>query len=102
MLSRSFGRSRRSSGSSRDSLRTTEGSARADLAAEWLRGPAALMQLSRAEARQVVSCMLPMRIPAGNTFIRQGDQQSTGFMPLVPDGEVTVDTIVVGRTQRWW
>lgn len=43
--------------------------------------------------------MLPMRIPAGNTFIRQGDRQSTGFMLLVPDGEVTVDTIVVGRTQ---
>eukprot|EP01137_Pigoraptor_chileana_P008276 Opistho-2@54873 len=43
--------------------------------------------------------MLPMRIPEGNTFIRQGDRQSTDFMVLVLEGEVTVDTIVVSRTQ---
>lgn len=94
-----FGRSARLTEAQRDRLQALEGSESAELAAELLRGPAALMQLSRDEARQVVSYMLPMRIPEGNTFIRQGDRQSTDFMVLVLEGDVTVDTIVVSRTQ---
>ncbi len=99
MISRFFGRRPRLTEAQRDRLQALEGSDSAELAAELLRGPTALLQLSREEARQVVSYMLPMRIPEGNTFIRQGDRQSTDFMLLVLDGEVTVDTIVVSRTQ---
>lgn len=99
MISRFFGRRPRLTEAQRGRLQALEGSDSAELAAELLRGPSALLQLSREEARQVVSYMLPMRIPEGNTFIRQGDRQSTDFMLLVLDGEVTVDTIVVSRTQ---
>lgn len=94
-----FGRKPRLTDAQRGRLQALEGSDSAELAAELLRGPAALMQLTLAEARQVVSYMLPMRIPEGNTFIRQGDRQSTDFMVLVLEGDVTVDTIVVSRTQ---
>lgn len=99
MISRFFGRRPRLTEAQRGRLQALEGSDSAELAAELLRGPTALLQLSREEARQVVSYMLPMRIPEGNTFIRQGDRQSTDFMLLILDGEVTVDTIVVSRTQ---
>lgn len=94
-----FGRKPRLTDAQRGRLQALEGSDSAELAAELLRGPAALMQLTLEEARQVVSYMLPMRIPEGNTFIRQGDRQSTDFMVLVLEGDVTVDTIVVSRTQ---
>jgi CRP/FNR family cyclic AMP-dependent transcriptional regulator len=75
------------------------GSSAAGVAATMLRAPTALMQLSEREAREVVSCMQPRRIRAGTTFIREGDAQATGFMLLVLDGEVTVETIVVSRTE---
>lgn len=94
-----FGRKPRLTEAQRGRLQALEGSDSAELAAELLRGPTALLQLTLPEARQVVSYMLPMRIPEGNTFIRQGDRQSTDFMVLVLEGEVTVDTIVVSRTQ---
>lgn len=94
-----FGRGSRLTEAQRDRLQALEGSESAELAAELLRGPTALMQLTLDEARQVVSYMLPMRIPEGNTFIRQGDRHSTDFMVLVLEGDVTVDTIVVSRTQ---
>lgn len=80
-------------------LRAIEGSASADLAAEMLCASTALMQLTHDEARTVVSYMRPRRIPEGTTFIREGDTQDTGFMLLVLDGEVTIETIVVSRTQ---
>lgn len=94
-----FGRKSRWTDAQRGRLQALAGSDSAELAAELLRGPAALMQLSLEEARQVVSYMLPMHIPEGNTFIRQGDRQSTDFMVLVLEGDVTVDAIVVSRTQ---
>jgi len=75
------------------------GSASAALACELLRAPGALMQLTPDEAHTVVSYMLPMRIPAGNTFIHQGEQNATDFMLLVLDGEVLVETVVVSRTE---
>jgi CRP/FNR family cyclic AMP-dependent transcriptional regulator len=80
-------------------LRRIEGSSAADLAAEMLCAPTALMQLSRDEARAVVAYMAPHRIAEGTTFIREGDTEDTGFMLLVLDGEVMVETIVVSRTQ---
>jgi CRP-like cAMP-binding protein len=41
--------------------------------------------------------MQPKRIEEGVTFIKEGDTRNTGFMLLVLDGEVTVETIVVSR-----
>ncbi|RYG13093.1 MAG: cyclic nucleotide-binding domain-containing protein [Burkholderiales bacterium] len=80
-------------------LRSIEGSAAADLAAELLCAPSALLQLNHEEARKVVSYMRPHRIAEGMTFIREGDTEHTHFMLLVLDGQVTVETIVVSRTQ---
>lgn len=79
-------------------LLTIAGSSSADLAAEMLSAPSALMQLSHEEARAVVAYMLPHKIPEGTTFIREGDTAETDFMILVLDGEVMVETIVVSRT----
>lgn len=82
----------------RGRLLAMEGSASAELAADLLRAPTALMQLTPTEARIVVSYMLPMHIAEGNTFIRQGDSGSTDYMLLVLEGDVTVEAIVVSRT----
>lgn len=75
------------------------GSSSAELAASMLVAPTALMQLSPEEARTVVNYMQPHKIPEGITFIREGDTEKTDFMLLVLDGEVTVESIVVSRTQ---
>ncbi|MBU6503019.1 MAG: cyclic nucleotide-binding domain-containing protein [Burkholderiaceae bacterium] len=80
-------------------LREMAGSTSADKAAAMLIGPAALMQLSQDDARIVVSYMRPHRIPQGTTFIREGDADKTDFMLLILDGEVTVETIVVSRSE---
>jgi CRP/FNR family transcriptional regulator, cyclic AMP receptor protein len=71
----------------------------AELAAQLLRTPSALMQLSAIEARTVVNYMMPLTIDEGVTFIKQGDQENTHFMVLVLDGEVMVESIVVSRTE---
>lgn len=67
------------------------------LAAEMLITPTALMDLSLEEAKVVVHYMCPQFIPEGTMFIREGDEEDTGFMVLVLDGEVTVENIVVSR-----
>lgn len=74
-----------------------EGSSR-DYAARLLTAPAALMQLSLIEAKIVVSYMRPERVDAGQTFITEGDADNTGFMVLLLDGEVLVESITVSRT----
>lgn len=80
-------------------MRTIKGSSSADRAAAMLSAPSALLQLSHREARTVVAYMRPHRIPEGSTFIHEGDTDSTDFMLLLLDGEVTIETIVVSRTQ---
>ncbi len=70
-----------------------------ELAAELLIAPSALMQLSMTEAKIVVSYMRPERVPAGETFITEGDAVNTGFMVLLIDGEVLVENITVSRTR---
>lgn len=77
----------------------TEGSEAADLAAEMLLAPTALMQLSMPEARMVVRYMQPQIIAKGTMFIREGDARDTGFLMLLLDGEVTVETLVVSRVE---
>ena len=68
------------------------------MAADMLRAPSALMQLTKDEARVVVRYMRPRKIAEGTVFIREGDTLETGFMALILEGEVTVESIVVSRT----
>ena len=67
------------------------------LAAEMLTEPSALMQLSLEEAYVVARYMQPMQVAQGTVFIREGERHNTGFMVLVLEGEVTVESIVVSR-----
>lgn len=76
----------------------TEGSEAADLAARLLMTPTALMPLTMPEARIAVRYMQPQIVSKGSVFIREGDARDTGFLMLLLDGEVTVETRVVGRT----
>lgn len=102
MLGRIFGRKPVDAGDSRvpeQRMRKIAGSSSADLAAEMLSAPSALLQLDHQEARTVVAYMRPRRIPEGTTFIREGDTDDTDFMLLLVDGEVTIESIVVSRTQ---
>ena len=77
----------------------TEGSEAAELAAEMLMAPTALMQLTMPEARLVVRYMRPKIVAKGTVFIREGDARDTGFLMLLLDGEVTVETMVVSRAE---
>jgi CRP/FNR family transcriptional regulator, cyclic AMP receptor protein len=102
MFDRIFGKKNEDAADSRvprQRMRKIEGSSAADLAAKMLTAPSALMQLDHEEARRVVAYMRPHKIAEGTTFIREGDRDETDFMLLVLDGEVTVETIVVSRTQ---
>lgn len=74
-----------------------DGSSSAHRAASLLRAPTALMQLSEAEALTVVGFMRPRIFSSGTRIIRQGDASDTGFMVLVMEGEITVETIVASR-----
>ena len=67
-------------------------------AARLLAAPAALVQLSLTEAKIVVSYMRPEMVPAGVTFITEGDTENNGFMVLLLEGEVVVESITVSRT----
>ncbi|MEO6319956.1 MAG: cyclic nucleotide-binding domain-containing protein [Polaromonas sp.] len=77
----------------------TEGSTSADLAAELLIAPTALIPLTLPEARVVVRYMQPQLVEKGTIFIREGDARDTGFMMLLLDGEVTIETLVVSRIE---
>jgi CRP/FNR family transcriptional regulator, cyclic AMP receptor protein len=81
-----------------DRMRKTEGSDSAELAAELLAAPDAMMRLSLDEARMVVSFMEPRKFSEGTVFIQEGDKNNTDYMVLVLEGEVTVESIVVSRT----
>ena len=81
----------------KDRMRAVEGSSTAELAANLLIAPTALMQLTPDEALIVVSYMIPRKIPEGTTFITEGDKLDTGYMVLLLEGEVTVENIVVSR-----
>ena len=69
-----------------------------EVAAHLLIAPSALVQLSLTEAKIVVSYMRPETVPAGETFITEGDVVNNGFMVLLLDGEVLVENITVSRT----
>jgi CRP-like cAMP-binding protein len=68
-------------------------------AAELLMAPSALMHLTMDEARVVVGYMRPQFIPNNTTFIREGDAADEGFMALLLEGEVVVESVTVSRTE---
>ncbi len=82
---------------SKERMRAVTGSSTAELAAQLLIAPTALMQLSAQEALTIVSYMMPRKIPTGTTFIKEGDTSDTGYMVLLLEGEVTVENIIVSR-----
>jgi CRP-like cAMP-binding protein len=76
----------------------TEGTG-AENAARLLCAPGGLMKLTLEEARVVVRYMTPRFIPAGTTFIKEGDAGDGGFMALLIQGDVVVEQITVKRTE---
>jgi CRP/FNR family transcriptional regulator, cyclic AMP receptor protein len=69
----------------------------AALAAHLLTMPSALAELSAQDAEFVIGYTLLRRFAAGTTVIVQGDRDRTGFMLLVLEGDVSVETVVVSR-----
>jgi CRP/FNR family transcriptional regulator, cyclic AMP receptor protein len=57
------------------------------------------MQLTLEEAMIVVSYMSPRKIARGTKFIREGDKTDTAYMVLLLEGEVTVESITVSRSE---
>jgi len=76
----------------------TEGTG-AENAARLLCAPGGLVRLTLEEARVVVRYMTPRFIPAGTTFIQEGDAGDGGFMALLIQGAVVVEQITVKRTE---
>jgi CRP/FNR family transcriptional regulator, cyclic AMP receptor protein len=79
--------------------RAVEGSNSAERAATLLIAPTALMQLTLEDAKIVVSYMSPRKIARGTTFIKEGDKTDTAYMVLLLEGEVTVESITVSRSE---
>ena len=67
------------------------------LAAQLLTMPSALAELNPDEAEFVIGYTQQCQFAAGTTVITQGERDRTGFMFLVLDGDVTVETVVVSR-----
>lgn len=61
--------------------------------------PQHAFSLDAAQAAVVLSYMHPFAIEEGVQFIQEGDAANCDFMALVIDGDVTVETITVSRTQ---
>ncbi|MDZ7938667.1 MAG: cyclic nucleotide-binding domain-containing protein [Rhodoferax sp.] len=70
-----------------------------EAAAELLTAPNALIHLTLEEARVVVGYMTPRFIPAHTTFIKEGDAADEGFMALLLEGEVVVESVTVSSTE---
>ncbi len=73
----------------------------AQRAAQLLRSADALIQLSEDESLTVVGYMQLRQCAEGEAIIRQGASGMSGedgFMVLLIDGEVTVETVTVSRT----
>lgn len=60
-------------------------------AARLLVTPTGLVELSLADAREVVGFMHPKRVKAGTVFIQEGEATDVDDMMLVLEGEVTVE-----------
>ena len=53
--------------------------------------------LAKADGKGGQTIEIPVTMASIPMFIREGDEEDTGFMVLVLDGEVTVENIVVSR-----
>jgi CRP/FNR family cyclic AMP-dependent transcriptional regulator len=69
----------------------------AERAADLLRTPGALLNLTPAEAACVVAQMRLLHVAAGVTLFREGDGQRPDHMLLLLDGEVSIDLAATGR-----
>jgi CRP-like cAMP-binding protein len=69
----------------------------AETAAEMLRATTALMTLTLEQAQIVIKYMQPLIIPEGTVIFQEGDLEDTGYMLLIIDGDVTVETVIVSR-----
>lgn len=69
----------------------------ASLACDLLRKPPALLGLSGADARCVVSAMQLLDYPKGATLLHEHDRTATGYLLLVLSGEVSVETAEFGH-----
>lgn len=65
-------------------------------AAALLRTPTAFAQLAEVDAHCVAAHMQRLAIPAGTTLMHEGDQLRTGYMLLLLQGEVSIETASVG------
>lgn len=63
----------------------------AALAAELIRTPSAIVQMTADEARQVVALMRLVRFPAGAVVLHAGGRVGAGFMLLLLEGQMSVD-----------
>ena len=73
-----------------------EAPALAEAALRMLCVPNTLAAFTDAEARTVVACMRRVSYPEGAIVMREGDQVHTGYMLLLIDGEVAVETAADG------
>lgn len=73
-----------------------EAPALAEAAVRMLCVPSALATFTEAEARTVVACMRRVSYPEGAIVMREGDQVHTGYMLLLLEGEVSVETAADG------
>jgi CRP-like cAMP-binding protein len=71
----------------------------AEKAAQLLIVPTGMAQLTLEDARVVVNYMVPRFFAADTTFIKEGDAGDGGFMYLILEGEVVVESITVSRTE---
>jgi CRP/FNR family transcriptional regulator, cyclic AMP receptor protein len=67
-------------------------------AARLLTMPSALAELTLPEAQAVIGYTRHCRFEAGTTVIAQGEHEATDFMFLVLSGDVTIENIVVSRS----
>lgn len=74
----------------------TESPALAELAAEMLARPKAMVQLTPDEARLIAAGMGLVPFPPGTTLLREGAESASGHMLLILDGEVSVESVAAG------
>jgi CRP-like cAMP-binding protein len=68
------------------------------IAAHLLTTPTALAELEGAEAEFVIGYTHEQHFAAGEVVIAEGTSDDTGCMYLILDGDVTVESVVVSRT----
>ena len=65
-------------------------------AAELLRTPKALWNLSPADATCVIAYMRLVHFDKGMTLMREGDETQVDYLLLLLDGDVSIETVVDG------